>query len=332
MAARRATQADVARLAGVSQATVSLVLNGTKNPRSRVGGSTERRVLDAIRETGYTVNPLARSLTEGSSNILGVFTYESVFPRDRADFYHPFLVGIESAAESLGVDLLLFTSAPSHNGRRRIVDSGWNRLRFTDGCIMLGEYDDKDDIATLLSQRFPFVFVGRREMEGSPVPHVAAAYTEATRAVTDRLIGLGHRNIGFLGYRDAVHDAGLRPVLLEQTTFTASEIVDLVLHNRLTALVLGPKAPAEEIAATARHRGLTVPGDLSLAVLGDPTVPFADDDAWSGFRLPRVEMGTTALELLYGVVHNEEELSLEQSLPCRIVEGTTIAPPTSVDP
>lgn len=338
---RRTTQAEVAKLAGVSQTTVSLVLNGTKDVRTRVGGATERRVLEAIRETGYVVNPLARSLTEGASNILGVFTYEPVFPRDRADFYQPFMVGIESAAEALGVDLLLFTSAPNHNGRRRIVDSGWNRLRFTDGCIMLGQYDDKEDVATLLSQRFPFVFIGRREIEGAAVPHIAAAYTDATRDVTERLIELGHRSIGFLGilgrdessidritgYRDAMQNAGLRPIFLEQSTFNASEIVDLALDNRLTAFVVGPKAPVEEIAQEARLRGLAIPGALSIAMLGDPATPLANADEWSGFRLPREQMGAAALELLQDMVKGEGALSREQSLRCISVEGSTVGPP-----
>src|SRR5262245_12848300 len=122
MAANRITQREVARLAGVSQTTVSLVLNNRVEAATRIAPETRERVLQVIRETGYVADPLARSLVRRQNQILGVFTYEPVFPKGSADFYHPFLVGIEACAESLGCDLLLFTSAPVTNGTRRIFN------------------------------------------------------------------------------------------------------------------------------------------------------------------------------------------------------------------
>src|SRR5262245_13604747 len=101
----RLTQRDIARLAGVSQTTVSLILNGI--PSVRVSDETRERVLRAIQDTGYVADPLARRLQRQNNQILGVFTYEPVFPSGTADFYHPFLVGIEEAAERFGYDLLL---------------------------------------------------------------------------------------------------------------------------------------------------------------------------------------------------------------------------------
>src|SRR4051794_26238265 len=102
-------QADVARLAGVSQATVSAVLNGTATDR-RIAPATVARVEAAIAKLGYMPNMTARSLRGGHSGLLGVHTFESVFPVDRHDYYYPFLVGIESEAEAQGFDLVLFTS------------------------------------------------------------------------------------------------------------------------------------------------------------------------------------------------------------------------------
>ena len=134
---RRITQRDIARLAGVSQTTVSLVLNNRSSEETRIPEETRARVLSVIRETGYVADPVARRLADRHNRILGVFTYEPVFPSATADFYHPFLVGIEECAERLGCDLLLLTSVPVIDGRRRIYHED-NRLRLADGCILLG--------------------------------------------------------------------------------------------------------------------------------------------------------------------------------------------------
>src|SRR5690606_27289035 len=93
---RRATQADVARLAGVSQTTVSMVLNGTGVAQRRVSAQVRERVLEAIAVTGYAANPSAQLLAGGRSSIIGVYTYEPVFPHAGANFYYPFVEAIEA--------------------------------------------------------------------------------------------------------------------------------------------------------------------------------------------------------------------------------------------
>ena len=103
----RLTQRDIARIAGVSQATVSLVLNDAKAAAGRIPDDTRERVQKAIRETGYVADPIARRMARGLNRILGVFTYEPAFPSAQADFFAPFLFGIEETAQMLGYDLLL---------------------------------------------------------------------------------------------------------------------------------------------------------------------------------------------------------------------------------
>lgn len=333
----RVTQADVARLAGVSQATVSMVLNGRTEGGARIAEATRLRVLEAIERTGYTANPFAQGLARGHNRIFGVFTYESVFPRHRADFYYPFLMGIEASAEELGLDLLLFTSAPATAGRRHLSETGWNRLGVTDGCILLGRHDDKFDIATLLKKRFPFVFIGRRESSQGEVPYMGADYISATRHVVEHLLRMRHQRIAFLGdlgaaessvdrvtgYREAMAAAGVRPMMFEHGAFSAQEAVDLICDHGATAAVLGADYGADDIRSAARTRGLRVPDDLSLAILGEPERPLADDD-WTGFRIPRVEMGAEALRLLADRISGHDEMPVQQLLPCRFVEGGTV--------
>lgn len=337
---RRVTQADVARIADVSQATVSLVLNSAPDAKLRVGEETKQRVLAAIERTGYTANPFAQSLANGRNRIVGVFTYESVFPKAAADFFYPFLLGIEAGAEQLGLDLMLFTSAPTRStGRRSLSETGWNRVAITAGCVLLGRHDDKYDIRALLEQDFPFVFVGRRDDEHGPVPYVGVDYRSATHDVVAHLLSLGHQRIGFfgdlggsesaldrvVGYREAMQDAGRKPMLFNSEAFSAEEAVNVIRSNGVTAAVLGADYRAEEIREIAAAQGLEVPGDLSIAILGQPTSALSEEEIWTGFRIPREEMGREALNLLARRIAREPELELQQLLPCTFVEGETVA-------
>src|SRR5690606_21889795 len=119
-------------------ATVSLVLNGTATSTNRIPEETRTRVQNVIRETGYVADPVARRMVKGLNRILGVFTYEPAFPSEQADFFTPFLFGIEEAAQELGYDLLLLTGA----GRKRKIFGDNARLRLADGCVILGRKFD----------------------------------------------------------------------------------------------------------------------------------------------------------------------------------------------
>nr|BFF25676.1 hypothetical protein GCM10025732_36410 [Glycomyces mayteni] len=109
----KVTQREIARIAGVSQTTVSMVLNDRDGSNIRIPDATRERVRRAIEQSTYVADPAARRLAGLDNKILGVFTYESALTPESMDFYGPLLNGIERAAESLGCDLLFFTSSPS---------------------------------------------------------------------------------------------------------------------------------------------------------------------------------------------------------------------------
>src|SRR3569833_1142045 len=162
----RVTQAQVARLAGVSQAVVSMVLNGSDS--LRITPETRDRVQQVLRETGYTVDIMGRRLRGGANQLLGVFTYESVFPSGVADFYRPFLLGIEEEAEAQGFDLLLFTSGGRRDGRRRIYEADTNRLRGAGGSVRRGRRGGPRGRARRGGGRGPGGGGGRREAPAGP--------------------------------------------------------------------------------------------------------------------------------------------------------------------
>ncbi|MFC6158763.1 LacI family DNA-binding transcriptional regulator [Kribbella jiaozuonensis] len=346
--ATRLTQRDIARLANVSQTTVSLVLNNRSDATARIPAETRDRVLKVIRETGYQADPLARRMLKQRNQILGVFTYESVFPSTSGDFYYPFLAGIEDRAERLGWDLLLFTSAPVADGHRRIFHEN-NRLRIADGCLLLGREVPSDELARLIAEDYPFVSVGRRDDAGAPVPSVGADYTTATHTIVTKAIALGHRHVAYAGpaaspapipesSADRLHGfhqaAGRKSLVLPTAPAGsadgwAARLLDVLLDRKITAVFVEERADAVSLVAAATARGIDVPGDLSVVALGDSTRPVASDVDFSGFHVPRRAMGVRAVELLEAILSGTAT-SQQILLPCELTEGTTLTPPKGV--
>ncbi|MEU0567160.1 LacI family DNA-binding transcriptional regulator [Nonomuraea sp. NPDC005983] len=338
---RKATQIDIARLAGVSQSTVSLVLNEDPS-RSQIPAATRERVMDAVRELGYTANPAARSLKGGRNRLLGLYTFETVFPLDQRDFYYPFLAGVEEETAERGYDLVLFTSAGYDQGRG-VYAGDVNRLKVADGCVLLGRHIRRDDLERLVAEDFPVVFVGRRHVEGGALSFVAADYAAATRDVVLRLAALGHRRLLYLaagdqsepsqdrasGYQEGLAEAGVTSDerIIEPDGLTADRLVGW-LADGVTAIVVEPTeddrvaVALQEAAASAR---VGIPEDVSVALLGDPPTWSASPRDWAGFSIPRTEMARAAVDMLINLLDGQAE-QRTLFLPCPQVTGDSIAP------
>ncbi len=332
---RRPTQEDIARLAGVSQATVSLVLNQRAGP-SGITAATRQRVAEAIHQLGYVPNLAARTLAGGTNKILGVYTFESVFPLDGDDFYFPFLMGIEEETESLGYDLLMFTST----GReRQMFVNGATRLALTDGTLLLGREPNVNDICRLRDDGYRFVYIGRRDIPGDGISYVTADYTEATREVTERLVGLGHRRFARYrltganpeaardredGFRRALEKAGLKapPTTTLESPEDALVLFDHAVRSGVTALVTDQQSIAETVRGHWPER-VGAPGGVSVAVLGDTMGAHTDLD-WSGFRLPRKQMGAAATRALVNKFEADVDEPVEIKVSCELVDGETV--------
>ncbi|WP_203918735.1 LacI family DNA-binding transcriptional regulator [Rugosimonospora africana] len=342
MPARRPTQADIARLAGVSQATVSLVLN-ERDAGVRISPATRERVLAVMREWGYVANASARSLAGGRNKIIGVYTFEQVFPTTSVDFYFPFLLGMEQEAAELGYDLLMFTSA---GGQRQIFRDGSTRLSLADGTLLLGRYPNIEEIEHLRDSGYPFVYVGHREVSGAPISYVAADYAGATQQLTERLFALGHERVAYArlgngdaqpsrdrekGFRRAVPAGTTRrltgPVWTLESVDEVDGLLSEMLRSGVTGVVAEQQLLAEELLGCARRQGASVPGDLSIVVLGDSTGARRDDTPWTGLVVPREEMGREATRLLIRLLESADSTARSESVECPLMDGATVGPP-----
>ncbi|WP_052768442.1 LacI family DNA-binding transcriptional regulator [Streptomyces humi] len=349
---RRTTQRDIARRAGVSQATVSLVISGGA-AGSQIAEPTRRAVLAAAEELGYAANVAARSLKGGRNRLLGLYTFESVFPTDQRDFYYPFLLGVEEETARQGYDLLLFCSGGGPSGApdsgRSIYADGANRLKIADGCVLLGRNVRRAELSALAREDFPFVFVGRREVDGARLSYVAADYVAATAALVAELVRLGHRRILYLraledseptwdreqGYRRGLAEAGL-PLdetlvrrLADPAELTAGQLAEWTAGLGVTALLVEPTEGNRLTAALAAMTGtgrIRFPEDCSLALLGDPPSWTPESRNWTRFSLPRARMAGEAVRLLVELLDQDTPEPLRLTVPCAFVPGDSIGP------
>ncbi|MCB0105276.1 MAG: LacI family DNA-binding transcriptional regulator [Caldilineaceae bacterium] len=359
---KRPRQTDVAKLAGVSPATVSVILNNRLDGNVRISAETRARVLDAVEQLGYVTDPVARSLAGGRNSLLGVFAFDEIFPPQQRNLRYSFLVGIEHEAAKLGYDLLLFTSNnftsnnfTSNNNadeQRRIYQGNMNRLRMADGAILLGSAGSQEELNRLVADQYPFVFIGRPELSDAPLSYVAADYTTATAQIVHEMLVQGHRRIIYVGmlhnntsYREryagylmAYRQMGLAQLAVPAQRLSATALtVDMIQRARAegaTAFVLESE---EELLVpffqALDKLKLHAPVDLSLGLLGDSMADWNPPYPLTSFAIPREAMGRRAVHLLFELLQASPAQRasapqvLQEILPCTHLPGVTIGPP-----
>jgi DNA-binding LacI/PurR family transcriptional regulator len=323
-------QSDIARLAGVSQATVSMVLNDRADA-NRIPESTQARIREAMAELGYVPNIAAQSLRGGRSGLIGVHTFERVFPTAPDDYYREFLNGIEERAVESGLDLVLFASTQKPDGTRSIYGSGSNRMRLADGAIILGFEKNDDEIVRLTNEGFPFVFIGHREVDGVAIPFVTADYAAAMKPVVGMLAAAGHRRVTYLaaplrgfaqrerleGFETEVHATAAFDDLTVDVREVADVTADWVIAQRAagsTAIVVETFDLARALRAALDAAGLAAPADVSVISLdSDPR----GEGPFSHLRVPRRAMGRRAVELLLAVIDGQADPASSASASVR---------------
>ena len=301
-----ATMADVARMAGVSTATVSHVLNGTRPVRA----STREQVLSAVAATHYTPNTVARSLATARTTTMGLVLSAISNP-----YFGELLSAAESAAAAAGYTLLLVDPHEDPDYELTVV----TRLHHhrVDGVVLAPSARPDDTLAYLARHQVPTVLLDRLIDAGHD--QVGTENRASTAGLTGHLADHGHTRIGLVaglhglsttterreGYRDALRSRGL-PVDPELEVGGASETVAarrathrlLALDDRPTAIVAGNNSMTIGVMQALRDAGLEVPRDVAVAAF--------DDFAWADLFAPRLtvaaqpfdEIATTAVRLL----------------------------------
>jgi DNA-binding LacI/PurR family transcriptional regulator len=296
----RVTSVDVARHAGVSQSTVSLVLSG--KARGRISEATQERVRRSARELGYRPNVAAQALRLGASRAVALLVPDITNP-----FFSRVLRGAQRAAQAAGYTVALVDTA---NDRRWEAQS-FEALRAgpVDGYLLF-EVSRPDALG-------PDQHVVLMEREAPRCPSVRFDAEGGAAAAFRHLVELGHRRIGHLAAsfdaptfhlrevarRRVLDEAGLDPAAQPRAT-TAITIDDArdaalsLLAERPTAVCCDDDIIAAGLYLAARESGVRIPRDLSVIGFDDMDFARVLDPPLTTVALDGEQLGASAFELL----------------------------------
>ena len=304
---RAVTLNDVALRAGVSPKTVSRVINGEQHVRPEVRAAVQR----IVDELDYRPNAFARSLSSSRSYLLGLFL-DDPGSGYAADLQLGALMRCRQRSYHLIVEPLDI-SAP--DWAERLVDS--IRALRLDGAILTPPICDEPALLDLLDRAdLPYVRISPRgELQRSGV--VEMDDRAAARDMTDHLLGLGHRHIGFIkgdpthsvsakrfaGYIEAMAGAGLEPGDVREGDFSfrsGLRLGDEMLrgHAFPTAIFASNDDMALGVLITAMRLGIAVPERLSVAGFDDAPTSRAAWPQITTIRQPKGEMAASAVDIL----------------------------------
>ncbi|MEO0717968.1 MAG: LacI family DNA-binding transcriptional regulator [Pseudomonadota bacterium] len=317
---RRPSLADVARLAGVSTATVSRVLNDP----SLVRAETRDHVQRAVASLGYTPHFGGRALASNRTDTIG-----AIIPTmDNAIFAR----GLQALQEELadaGVTLLVSTSNYSAEQEEQQIQTLLSRN--VDGLVLIGEARKPEIYEQLRKRSVPFVLVWTWR-EDCPWTCVGFDNVAAARQVAERVLDLGHRRIAMVAGITAGNDRaearvqGVREALAARgMELDPSQLIEAEYHfdagsgaaraflerrDRPTAIICGNDVLAAGVVMGAQKMGFRVPQEVSVTGFDDIDIATLLNPPLTTVHVPHRRMGRIAAQTLLSMrSSSENELS-----------------------
>jgi DNA-binding LacI/PurR family transcriptional regulator len=313
-----ATLDEVARVAGVSRATVSRVVNGSP----KVSADVRRTVEKAIDRLGYVPNRAARSLVTRRSDSIALVITEPTNRLFSEPFFPALVRGVSAALAARDLQLVLLMPDDDVDEERsmRYLTAG-----HVDGAILVSLHGNDPLPGRLAARHIPLVVVGRPP-RGVDVDHVDADNRDGGRRATAHLIEGGRRRIATItgprdmvagidrlaGYRDALVDAGLEvdDGLIATGDFTQAggeAAMTRLLRDRpeLDAVFCASDLMAAAALGVLQAAGRRVPEDVAIVGYDDSPIATTTRPQLSSVRQPIEEMGRELVHLLVGgLEHN----------------------------
>jgi len=329
---KQATIRDVAQRAGVSITTVSNVLNDRTDA---MAGDTLQRILEVMQELDYRPNVIARSLVTRRTGTIGVIIAEVETPL----FLHA-LSFIEPIAREAGFNLLMARASTVEDERLAL---GILLGKQVDALIFLSvsQYTDDDHIRNLRHLETPAVLINRATIHAD-FDHINWDDSSGVVSAVEHLIEAGHRRIAHLrgplgrrsganrleGYRLALEKHRLEyredyvqpgDYTMTQETWRESTLELLDLSPRPTAIVASDDIVAAVAMKTVQQAGLRVPQDVAIVGMDDQHFCSYLNPALTTVRLPVLEAGRLAVEMVLGWLAGQRTEVEHIVLPCSLV-------------
>lgn len=332
---RGATIYDVADAAGVSTATVSNVLRGTRYVRPDL----QKRVQDAIAALDYRPNRASKSVRGRRSRTIGV-----VVPDITVGLFYGIVRRIEQRAAFTDYQIVLADTQEDFSSERDRVRALIQRQ--IDGLILVPCRDDSPVLEDLRERGIPTVLLDRVGRD-TDFDSVSADNAAASREGSRHLISLGHRRIVLLasdpslrniqerleGYREALEEAGLSAfeqvlVVGRNAADTVSPVLKPLLEgsSRPSALFAVTQSVAIGTLKTIWESGLDFPADISLLAFDDCEWFTALKPFLSTIRQPSEDFADQAWSMLMARLNNDRSPKLHAEVHCSLIIRESTAP------
>lgn len=309
-----ATLEAVAKVAGVSRATVSRVVNESPRVSPDIRASVEA----AIRQLGYTPNRAARSLVTRRSDSIAVVITEPPGRLFSDPFFPRIVRGVSAALTARDLQLVLLM--PEHGDEARTIR--YLTGGHVDGVVLVSLHGEDPIPAALAASGVPAVFVGRPPALAD-VSYVDVDNRQGARRATRHLVEGGRRRIATIagpddmapgrdridGYRDALEEAGLHadPALEACGDFThegGAAAMEALLDRvpDLDAVFAASDLMAAGALSVLHARGRRVPEDVAVVGYDDSPIAATTLPPLSSVRQPIEEMGPEAVHLLLDAI------------------------------
>ena len=338
-----ATVRDIAKVAGVSVASVSNVLNGV----DKVSEETRERIIQVMLDLDYHPNLVARSLSKRKSDMIGLLlpitdegpSSTSLLLRDNP-FYGELLSGVEAKASEYGYDVLIKGIRSGESCR------DWILKRNLDGAIFLGNYSE------VLSEEMQGL--GKRLVlvdcydEGTQIHSTIGIDDEnGGYLAAKHLLENGHRKIAlvasnvnldgpirrrYLGYKKAMEEFGITQtddlILLDELSFDGGYRIGkkLLKRNDITAVFAVGDVMAFGILKAMYEVGKQIPEDLSIVGFDNTKGCEYSKPALTSVDQPVYDRGRMAVEALAAAIQEENPTLTHKTLPVSLKIRNSVAP------
>jgi LacI family transcriptional regulator len=306
--AERVTIGLVAKVAGVSRATVSRVMNG--NPK--VAEDLAERVRSAAAQLGYDPSPVARSLALGRTGIIAMLVPDLGNP-----MFQGILHGLTDTAGEQGYRLLV---ADSNENLHEEAVLAVEARRRCDGLVLCAPRMPDEQLYELAPRLAPCVLVNR-ELPGTSVPSLTIDFAAGIRDIVTHLLGLGHRRLAYLAGPgtsvsnrnrvEALHKAAKDTFELVElpcgATFADGHAVaDHLTDHDVTAVIAFNDLVAFGVLSRLHELGINVPAQMSIVGFDDiPFVRYTTPPLTTA-SVPMDRLGPEAWRRLWALMNNEK--------------------------
>lgn len=334
-----ATIHDVAQDAGVSPTTVSRYLNN----RIELPSTTAARIDAAIRKLDYRPNLLAKRLSTGKTEAVGLVT-----PEIREPFFAELASAFEDEADRHGYTVFISSTRSDRN--REIASLERLHDGHVDGLLMMTNTADDGTLAALIGRRRNVVIVDE-DIPGVSAPRLFVENEAGAHAATRHLIEAGHTRIAYLGGPDglftvgeryagfvrAMREAGIgiRPEYVAIGSFApdlarAATLNFLALDHPPTALFASSDYLMIGAVQGLRARGVRIPDDMSLVGFDDMSFGELLTPPLSAIRQPVESLGRLGFQTLLALLNGESPPMLTR-LPVQLMVRQSVGAPRNKD-